>query len=151
MHNDLIEWTEINSDDDLKSLMDLSNHFCESVILSINYITSFDRRGRYEEGKVNSLLLTFYSEYIGKTELLFESVQKFAFQAGHECFPDYSGCYLNFHTDLMGKTRDDRLILWADNTGFDPAQYYCEELNLKKRYVSYIIARSLKWRLVKDA
>lgn len=57
---------------------------------------------------------------------------------------------LEFRTDLLGKTRGDRLILWANALGFDP-KVYQEQYPLNNWYeTTYIIANTLKYRYLEE-
>ena len=66
-------------------------------------------------------------------------------------FCDIFGAYLNFHSNLLGKTRDDKLIVWADWDGFNPINYMEEKpISTNGKYSTYVIAEKLFWRIMTE-
>ena len=63
-------------------------------------------------------------------------------------FPEIQEAFVSFRTDLLGKTRDDRMIVWTDGC-FDP--FVPERLDLRSVPTSYIIAQALQWRLLQES
>lgn len=146
-------WNEIKTDDDIELFMDTTGYLHDSVIVSMNYISGdyVSKSGgmRFSPIEEHSLLLVVDSDCIGRIELLFGGVRKFS----ANCFDDFYaheilGCYLKFHTDLYGKRRDDRFIVWADG-GFDPFEKTDSSLK-DGGGVTYVIAETLKWRYKED-
>ena len=98
-------WTEINSDKDIEvfrqktAICDADESF---EIVSMKY-------------ENHNLSLVIESRKTGKIEMFFEYVCHFSnFRFGRNYGYD-GGCYLEFHTDLLGRTRNDRLIVWTNN------------------------------------
>lgn len=99
-------WNEINTDEDIEDF----RHKTEiKDDLENVEIVSF----KYEN---HSLSLVIESHTLGRLEMLFEEVHHFSnFRLGRSYGKYCGGCYLEFRTDLLGKTRDDRLIMWTDS------------------------------------
>ncbi|MGN0696550.1 MAG: hypothetical protein ACI4J5_07300 [Oscillospiraceae bacterium] len=147
-------WNEINDTDDIGKLMDEYSGFHDSCIVSVNYTSGMyvnERNavvGSDLSGKKLSLILN--SPWGKPIELFFEGVWKFSVTAWNErLFGDIYSAHLDFHTDLLGRTRDDRLIVWADDDGFSPKDYTEEQvISRSGRNVTYVIAEKLKWRYI---
>lgn len=120
--------TEITSNEDIELFMDTVCGFHDSCIVSVNY-----RSGTYVDRKnamvgssagEHTLSIVFNSQWCAPFRLMFEGVRKFSVIGWQEnFFCDIFGAYLGFNNSLLGKTRDDRLIIWADDGGFDPSSY----------------------------
>ena len=64
---------------------------------------------------------------------------------------DILGVYMSFHTDLLGKTCDDKLIVWADWDCFNPINYTEEKLiSPNGKNCTYVIAEKLFWRIMTE-
>lgn len=99
-------WTEINSDKDIEAFMQ-KTAICDAdesfEIVSMKY-------------ENHNLSLVIESRTTGKIEMFFEYVYHFSnFRFGRSYWKYDGGCYLEFRTDLLGRTRNDRLIVWTDN------------------------------------
>lgn len=134
-------WNEINSDEDIKKLME-DTHMCDdfsTVVLSVNY-----NRIGYE----NSLLLTLDKNfYFDKMEMLFEGVRHFRFSGRNDSsVSTINGYSLEIRTDLLGKTRDDKLIVWTDDCKVEHRNGHFDF----EKDNSIVIADGMKWRFVKD-
>lgn len=147
-------WTEINDTNDIEHLMEEYGGFHDSCIVSMNYTSGMfvDEKnamhGSCLIGKKLSLILN--SQWGKPIELLFEGVWKFSVVGWNEnCFDDIFDAHLGFHTDLLGRTRDDRLIVWADESDFSPKDYMEEQvISRSGRNLTYVIAEKLKWRYI---
>ncbi|MDE6775613.1 MAG: hypothetical protein K2J37_04895 [Ruminococcus sp.] len=141
MQKNKSEWHEINSDENIKKLIEdlhVSDDF-SAVVLSVNY-----NRIDYE----NSLLLTLDKNfYFDKMEMLFEGVRHFRFSGRNDSsVSTINGYSLEIRTDLLGKTCDDKLIVWTDNCKVQHRNGYFDF----EKDNSIIIARKLKWRFIND-
>lgn len=161
LDNDYIEycngdnlWLEIKTNKDIEKFMKDTGGLHDAVIVSVQYESGCKNEG--DKQIIHSLainyklLLNLDSQWVGRIEMLFEGVRHFRF--GTYC-DNYSNeiydCYLEIRTDLLGKTRDDRLIVWSDYSGFKPVwKSSCIDLN--KGDASVIIADSLKYRLIEE-
>lgn len=149
-------WNEIVTEDDIANFMDFYENFHDSCIVSLNYSSGrfVDEKNAVigSSEKEHKLTVVFNSPWAKPVELLFEGVRKFSFPAWQDSFfEDIYDAYLAFHTELLGKTRDDRLIVWSDKGWFSPAKYVEEKL--LSRYheqASYVIAEKLFWRIIDD-
>ena len=146
-------WTDINDDSDIKELMDSFMGFHDSCIVSINYVS-----GAYVDAneymgfgdiRAHTVSMVFHSQWAKPLELCFSGVRKFAVTGFREnYFNDIFGASLQFRTDLFGRTRDDRLIVWADYEHFDPLTYTDRYPLNNGHEVTYAIAEKLKYRFI---
>lgn len=99
-------WKEIKTEKDVEDFMQKTDicYADESFeIVSLKY-------------ENHSLSLVIESRTTGKIEMFFEYVYHFSnFKFGRSYGKYDGGCYLEFRTDLLGRTRNDRLIVWTDN------------------------------------
>ena len=51
-------------------------------------------------------------------------------------------CIVSFRTDLLGRTSDDRLIVWTDGGDVDLKNM---QIDLRECGQTFIIAQNLKW------
>lgn len=148
-------WVEISDKDGIDSLMEKYAGFHDSCIISISYQSGnyVDERGAMGCGDLNghTLSMIIKSQWSKPLELCFSGVRKCnitGFRDSYFC--DIFGAMLEFRTDLLGKTRDDRLIVWADCDGFDPLTYR-EKYPLNNGYeTTYIIAEKLSYRFLDE-
>lgn len=146
-------WTEIKTDSDIETLMNDFYGFHDSYIVSLNYTSGnfVDEKCAMGCGGLDShiLLMKVDSQFGKRLEMCFTGVRKClltGFQDNYFC--DLYDATLEFRTDLLGKTRGDRLILWADRSGFDPVIYQ-ERYPLNSGYdVTYIVAEKLSYRFL---
>lgn len=146
-------WTEIKTDGDIETLMNDFYGFHDSCIISMNYISGnfIDEKCAMGCGDLNShtLLMRIDSQFGKRLEMRFTGVRKClltGFRDNYFC--DLYDAALEFRTDLLGKTRDDKLILWADRSRFDPVIYQ-ERYPLNSGYdVTYIVAEKLSYRFL---
>lgn len=149
-------WIEVKDDAAIEKLMSDFHGFHDSVIVSISY-----NSGSYvDENEVmyhmtsadeHTLLITLHSQWSKPIELLFSGVRKCCITGFRErYFNDLFDATLEFRTDLLGKTRDDALIVWADYKGFDIKQH-TERYPLNNGCeATYIIANGLKYRILEE-
>jgi hypothetical protein len=58
---------------------------------------------------------------------------------------------MSFHTDLLGKTCNDKLIVWADWDCFNPINYTEEKpISPNGKNCTYVIAEKLFWRIMTE-
>lgn len=145
-------WTEITDQAAIDKLMGEFGGFHDSCIVSVNY-----QSGNYvnKDGAMgcgdsdeHTISMIFHSQWLKKPlELCFSGVKRCEITGFREMyFCEILDATLEFRTDLMGKTRDDRLIVWADWSGFNPLTY-TYRYPLDNGYeVTYIIAEKLKYR-----
>lgn len=134
-------WNEINSDEDIKKLMEYT-HMCDDFstdVLSVSYNgTGFE----------NSLLLTLDKNfYFDKMEMLFEGVRHFRFSGRNDSsISTINGYSLEIRTDLLGKTRNNKLIVWTDGCKVEHRNGYFDF----EKDNCIVIADSLKYRFIED-
>ena len=147
-------WNEIKNENDIESLLTLYGGFHDSCIVSVNYKSGayVDDNGGMANGELleHSVEIVLHSQWNTPIELRFTGVRKYSVVGWQDnYFCDIFGVYLNFHTDLLGKTRDDRLIVWADDSCFDPSVYKEEKLiSDNSANCTYVIAEKMFWRLM---
>ncbi len=145
-------WHKIKSDEDIEKFMRNTSGLHDSVIVSANYESGCANDGEAQiihcGPETYKLLLTVDSSWHGRIEMLFEGVRHFRFSAYCDNYSNQIfDCYLAIHTDLLGKTRDDKLIVWSDLGDFEPLwKSSCIDLN--KGDTSVVIAGSLKYRII---
>ena len=145
-------WNEIKNDIDIENLMKEYSGFHDSCIVSINYRSGafVNDKGAMANGKLleHSIEMVLHSQCNKPIELRFTGVRKCNIIGWEDhYFCDILGAYLKFHSDLLGKTRDDKLIVWADWDGFNPINYTEEKtISTNGKYSTYVIAEKLFWR-----
>ena len=149
-------WNDIKNDEDIQSLMTEYCGFHDSCIVSMNYSSGayVDENNAMGNGEIyeHTLLMTLNSQICKTIELLFNGVRKCSIVGWEDnYFCDIFGAYIGFNKDLLGKTRDDRLIVWSDYESFDPAEYRERELISQSGHnCTYVIAEKLFWRYKQD-
>ena len=144
-------WNEIETKKDIDFFMDETYSMHDSVMVSAKYSTDCGNTKDIIIIKSNNcgyvLRIIFDSQWCERIEMLFIGVRHFGFCGFRDFYSnEISGCYLAFHTELMGKTRDDRLIVWSD--GYFSPNVQGTEINLKDCDSTVVIADSFKWRFI---
>ena len=149
-------WNEIKNDIDIENLMKEYCRFHDSCIVSISYHSGafVDDKGAMANGGLldHCIKMVLHSQLNRPIELRFTGVRKCNIVG----FEDYYFCdifdaYLNFHSDLLGKTRDDKLIVFADSGYFNPINYTEETMiSTNGKYRTYVIAEKLFWRAITE-
>ncbi len=132
--------TEIRTERDIDRLMEEYAGFHDSCIVSASYRSgaSVDERGGMSDGNADehTLSLTLHSQCIKPIELTFSGVRAVHILGFQEnCFCNIYEAYIAFRTDLLGKTRDDRLIVWSDRGKLDEKE-------------TYVIAEKMYWEIL---
>ena len=149
-------WNEIKNELDIETLMNEYGGFHDSCIVSINYHSGafVDDKGTMAFGGLleHCIEMILHSQWKNPIELRFTGVRKCNIVGWEDnYFCDIFGASLNFHSDLLGKTRDDRLIVWADSDGFNPANYTEENpISTDGKHSTYVIAEKLFWRIMTE-
>lgn len=149
-------WNEIRNENDIESLMTEYGGFHDSCIVSINYQSGakVDSEGAMLNGELteHTLDMVLHSQWNKAIQLHFTGVRKcniVGWQDNYFC--DIFGAYISFHNDLLGKTCDDKLIVWADDEYFIPTNYTEERLiSPNATNCTYIIAEKLSWRMITE-
>lgn len=149
-------WNEIKNETDIENLMKKYSGFHDSCIVSVNYHSGayVDDNGGMANGELleHSVEIVLHSQWNNPIELRFIGVRKcsiIGWQDNYFC--NIYGVYLDFHTNLLGKTRDDKLIVWADDECFNPTNYTEERLiSPNATNCTYIIAEKLSWRMITE-
>lgn len=148
-------WIDITDNASIDKLMSDYVGFHDSCIVSVNYSSGafVDDNGAMGDGSADehTVSLIVHSQCRGPLELCFSGVRKCCITGFRECyFCDIYGATLSFRSDLLGKTRDDELIVWANSENFDP-KVYTESYPLDNgRETTYIIADKLKYRFLQE-
>lgn len=146
-------WIDVSDNKAIEELMRDFSGFHDSCIVSVNYVSGHyvDEKRAMGCGGIDdhTLSLILQSQWAKPLELRFSGVRKCSITGFREnYFCDIFEATLCYRTDLLGKTRDDRLIVWADQEGFDPLVYR-ESYPLNNGYeTTYIIAEKLKYRFL---
>lgn len=141
-------WNRIENDNDIKNLMEKYMGFHDSCIVSAAYSSGAkvdDNKCMSNGGSSeHTLSLIFNSQWCPPLELMFMGVRKCSIVGWQEnYFCDIFDAYLAFNTGLLGKGRDDRLIVWADGVGFSPEKI--SEASLLG--YTYVIAQEAMWKI----
>ena len=140
------EWKEINTEEDIDELGSLH----DSVVVSVNYNSGcYEDSGKFicwtpKEEHTASVIIDH--SWSGRIELFFTGVRCCVISGFSEYYlKEIYGCGIEFRTDLLGKTRDDRLIVWTDD-----ASKISKEIrfNIIDGDTTFIIAEKLKWRYI---
>ncbi|MDE6540153.1 MAG: hypothetical protein K2K66_08170 [Ruminococcus sp.] len=143
--NDDNTWIEIENDDDIENFYKNFN-FHDTYIESVMYASGVTEPDSYHTLTDNShnMIITFTC-WGRRLEMLFTRVRRFSLQGFNERMFDEVDGYIEFRTDLWGKTRDDRVIVWG--SCYLPHE---NEINLSHDGNTYVIADGLKWRFAKE-
>ena len=142
-------WNEIKNEIDIENLMNEYFGFHDSCIVSISYHSGafVDDKGAMAFGELNEygIEMVLHSQCNKPIELRFTGVRKCNIVGWEDnYFCDIFGAYLNFHSDLLGKSCDDKLIVWADCDNFNPINYTEEKpISTNKNNCTYVIAEKL--------
>ena len=149
-------WNEIKNEIDIEDLMKEYSCFHDSCIVSISYHSGafVNDKGAMANGDLleHSMEMILPSQCNKPIKLRFAGVRKCNIVGWNDnYFCDIFGAYLNFHSDLLGKTRNDKLIVWADWDGFNPIKYTEEALiSTNGNYSTYVIAEKLFWSIMTE-
>ncbi len=149
-------WNEIKNEKDIENLMNEYGGFHDSCIVSVNYQsgTYVDRDGGtvFSGPSEHSVNMVIHSEWFAPVELRFIGVRKCSIVGWQDDFcGDIYGAHIGFHSDLLGKTRDDKLIVWADKSGFDPSDYTEENIISRSgNNHTYVVAEKMFWRFTAE-
>lgn len=146
-------WNEINTEDDIDFFMQQTGCMHDAVIISLEFLSGCnvteDRTTLFSFDGGSAVRLIIGSCWFGKIEMIFSGVKYFC--SGKSA--DMWECSLHFRRDLLGRTRDDRLIVWTDGI-FNPQIYGTKiepgAIDLGQPADTCIIAYELKWRFIKD-
>ena len=147
---------EIKNEIDIENLMNEYSGFHDSCIVSISYHSGafVNDKGAMANGELNEhgIEMVLHSQWNKPIELCFTGVRKCNIVGWEDnYFCDIFGAYLNFHSDILSKTRDDKLIVWADRDGFNPTNYTEEKpISTNGNHSTYVIAEKLFWRIMTD-
>ncbi len=147
-------WYNVNNQSDIDYLIKIYGGFHDACITELRYMSGADVNENLSMGFGESidrkLFVIFKRQWKPiKIELLFQGMRQMNVAGWQNCyFCDIFDCYLALHNDLI-KGRDDRLIVWADNAGFNPKELY-ERDSLCEPITTYVISEKLKWRLLEN-
>ena len=127
-------WTEINSEKDIEDFMRKTeiDDWDNLEIISL----------KYEKYNISMVV---ECRTFGRLEMFFKSVRHFSsFGLGRSYHKYCNRCFLQFRYDLLGKTRNDRLILWTDN----PSIANCDDIFDCEDNNNIVIAYGMKYRFI---
>ena len=143
-------WKVIKTENDINELMETYSSFHDSCIVSLNYMSgnSVDNNKTMNFGNASGHELTvlFNSQWDPKIlELKFIGVRQMHITGWQDNYMnDIFEAKIFFYDGLLAdKTK--RLIVWTDNEDFDPSKI---RNGLQEPGDTYIIADSLKWRII---
>ncbi|MDE5584289.1 MAG: hypothetical protein K2J08_11385 [Ruminococcus sp.] len=142
--NDDNPWIEIKSDEDIEIFYKNFN-FHDAYIESVMYAS-----GVIEPDMCHTLIDNSHNMIITFTcwgrrlEMLFTKVYRFSLQGYCNGTLEYFDGNIEFRTDLWGKNRDDRVVVFSEC-----GLAYPSEINLNNACGTFVIADGLKWRFVR--
>jgi len=147
-------WHDVKNQSDVDYLMEIYGGFHDACIIELRYVSGTDVDENlsiiFGGSSDSKLFVTFKRQWKPvKIELLFEGMRQMhiaGWQENYSC--EILDCYLALHNDLK-KGRDDNLIVWADNAGFNPKENYGRNI-LAEPSTTYIISEKLKWQLLEN-
>ena len=133
-------WNEIKTDSDVEGFIDKTRALFSYHISSMNY-KMYD----YENDEVSSLSVILENNH-NKIEMLFSHILNFRFgEIRNNTINDtIDSCYLKIHTDMQGKSRQYKIIVWSDRN-ITP-NYHSDAIELGCMNCSAIFAYEMKWR-----
>ena len=150
------EWRVVLNQQDIHELMEAVVGFHDSCIHSVRYESGcFVDEKRAMNAHVPPeefvLHMVFHCQWEARVvELCFGGVRRFHVVGLEDNYmKDIYDAYLAFHEGLMPSQHNasPSVIVWADWADFDPAHIPDP---LTEPGTSYVIATSLKWRIVKE-
>ena len=148
--NIMRKWKDIKTENDISELMETYGSFHDSCIVSLNYQSgnSVDNNKTMNFGSSNEyeLNIVFNSQWNPKVlELKFIGVRQMHITGWQDNYMnDIFEAKIAFYDELFtDKTK--KLIVWSDYEDFDPLKI---NSNLQEPGDTYIIADSLKWRII---
>lgn len=138
-------WIDVKTESDVEEYLK-ATQICDDYSYRLVSVEFKTFKNQYSADSCG-LLLILENEAVGRLEMFFQNVIHFSFSGQNDCnIGKADRCELEIRTDLLGKTRNDRLILWTDgckvlhrNGVFDASQDN-----------SKIIAYNLKYRIIKN-
>lgn len=147
-------WHAVSNQFDIDYLNEIYGEFHDACITELRYISGADIDNNlsmgFGESTDRKLFVIFKRQWKPmKIELLFEGMREMNISGWqNHYFCDIFDGYLSLHQDLING-RDDNLIVWADNAGFNPKEISERDI-LSEPLITYIISEKLKWRLLED-
>ena len=143
-------WKDVKTNSDINELIETYGGFHDSCIVSLNYISgnSVDNSKTMNFGTSNEHKLTvvFNSQWNPKIlELEFVGVRQMHITGWQDNYMnDIFEAKISFYDGLLAN-KTKRLIVWSDNEDFDSSNI---NDGLQEPGDTYIIADSLKWRII---
>ena len=147
-----MDWTEVKNQEDIEALLTRYGGFHDSCIVSLSY-----KSGAYVgedldmglgEAHDRELIIVFQRQWrpVG-LELRFTGVRRLHLVGWEDnYFCEILDCHLAFHQNLL-PGEPVETIVWADTDSFDPREIPQID-DLEEPANTYIIANTLKWRIV---
>ncbi len=135
-------WNEIITDTDVEEFIDKTEALFNYHITSMSY-KMYDLE--------NSSLSVILEDTLHNTiEMLFSRILNFRFgEIRHNTINDnIEHCYLKIHTDMQGKARQYKIVVWSDRN-ISP-HYHSDAIELGFMNCSAIFAYEMKWRFITE-
>ncbi len=155
MKQKLKEWHEVLNQKDIDDLLDAYGGFHDSCIASLNFVsgTYTDKNamnfGGFDKYVLNMIFHSQWSDYA--LELQFAGLRRLHLVGVQDnYFNDIFDASIKFYDNLLPSTYQlpARVIVWADSEDFDVNDI---DSKLSEPADTYVIAHSLKWRLIKKS
>lgn len=146
------KWYRVETQKDIEQLMSTYGDFHDACIVSLNFqsgaFVDDESAMHFGSPEDHVLSVVFQCQWEPKTvELQFIGLRQLhlvGWQDNYLC--DILDAYLIFHDNLL-PGEPNRVIVWSDNSCFDPAKIGS---TIQEPSDTYIVANALKWRIVKE-
>lgn len=153
--DEVYDWGEIKNQEDIDNLMRIFHGFHDSCIAAVHYRSGYcvDKERTMSQHGNHEVNMIFHGQWETRLiELCFENVRKIYIDALKDNYMnEIYAAYLKFHDILIKDSllgdKTISVIVWKDNDEFD-----ISDLNgkIKDFGTSFVIADSLKWRIIED-
>ena len=147
-------WKEVKTDADIEELMQTCLGFHDSCVVSATYVSGdrVDEKGAMWFGDAlegHSLNILFDSQWEPhRFELCFQGVRRMRLIGAQDNYlNNIYEAYLQFHEEILPcrYRASKRVIVWSDHAEFTLKD---AEDGLAEPGISYVIAASLRWRIM---
>lgn len=147
------KWYEVFNQKDIDDLLNAYGGFHDSCIASLNFVSGTyvdsERTMHFNGFRDYALNIVFHSQWSDYTlELSFAGLRRLHLVGAQDNYGnDIFDASIKFYDNLLPSkySTPSQVIVWADSEDFDVQDI---DSQLKEPAVTYVIAHSLKWRLI---
>lgn len=146
-------WHEVFTQKDIDDLLDAYCGFHDACIVSVNFVSGMhvdnEKAMHFGEFGKYALNMVFHSQWSDDAlELHFAGLRRFHLVGAQDNYTnEIFEAFIKFYDDLLPSKYQTptQVIVWADKSDFDVNNIYSQ---LTEPADTYVIAHSLKWRLI---